>query len=67
MINEGKYGWLVPPQDPEALSERLAAVLVNRATALLPVCEGDTGLPGWGELAEAVLRLGGLMRESGNG
>lgn len=66
MINEGKEGWLVPPQNPEALSERLAAVLENRATARLPVCEGDTGLPGWGELAEAVLRLGGLMQESGN-
>lgn len=62
MIIEGKNGWLVPPRDPVALAERLVAVVSDPGSARLPVCEGDTGLPGWSELADAVVRLAGDSR-----
>ncbi len=56
-ITEGREGWLVEPRSPAALAERLAAVVRDPASARLPVCDGDAGLPGWSDLAAAVERL----------
>lgn len=59
MITEGENGWLVPPEDPGALASVLAAVVDDRNTARLPVVEGISGLPDWGDLARVVVDLAG--------
>jgi len=56
-IVEGENGWLVPPEDPVALASVLREISHNRSAACLPVTEGLSGLPGWGDLASVVLRL----------
>ncbi len=58
-IVEGENGWLVPPEDPAALASVLRDISRDRKTACLPVTEGQSGLPDWGDLARAVLRLAG--------
>lgn len=57
MITEGENGWLVPPDDPAALASVLSEVVGDRLMAALPVVKGRSGLPDWGELARAVVRL----------
>jgi glycosyltransferase involved in cell wall biosynthesis len=58
-IVEGENGWLVPPNDPTALAEVLRRIVRDRREACLPVTEGHSGIPDWGDLARAVLRLAG--------
>ncbi len=58
-IVEGENGWLVPPNDPTALAEVLCRIVRDRREACLPVTEGHSGIPDWGDLARAVLRLAG--------
>jgi len=59
MIVEGENGWLVSPEDPEALSDLLTRVARDPAVARLPVVDGLSGLPDWSDLARAVMRLAG--------
>ncbi len=56
-IVEGENGWLVPPNDPAALAAVLGEIARDRRLTLLPVTEGDSGLPDWGDLARVVMRL----------
>jgi len=56
-IREGVNGWLVPPEDPGALGERLAWLVEDPGRARLPVCEGESGIPSWEDLAQTVLDL----------
>jgi len=58
-IVEGENGWLVPPEDPAALASVLRDISRDRKAACLPVTQGQSGLPDWGDLARAVLRLAG--------
>jgi len=55
-ITEGREGWLVEPDDPAALARRMTMIIRDRDSARLPVCEGDSGLPGWSDLAAAIER-----------
>jgi glycosyltransferase involved in cell wall biosynthesis len=57
MITQGENGWLVPPEDPVALSSVLLTVADDRRAAHLPVVDGLSGLPDWGDLARAVIGL----------
>jgi glycosyltransferase involved in cell wall biosynthesis len=57
MISEGENGWLVPPEDPAALAERLGEIVADPDRARPGVGDGRGGLPSWDELAETVLRL----------
>jgi glycosyltransferase involved in cell wall biosynthesis len=56
-VVEGENGWLVPPEDPEALAAVLEEIVADRRRARLPVTEGRSGLPDWGDLARMVLEL----------
>lgn len=63
MITPGENGWLVPPEDPAALSSVLSTVVDDRGAARLPVVEGRSGLPDWGDLARAVIGLAAGARK----
>ncbi len=56
-IVEGENGWLVPPNDPDALAGVLGEIAQDRRQARLPVTEGESGLPDWGDLARVVMGL----------
>lgn len=57
VIVEGRNGWLVPPGDVRALTARLAGFVEDRGRARLPVCDGESGLPSWEDLARTLLGL----------
>ncbi len=64
MITEGVNGWLVPPGEPGALADRLARLAEDPGRAQLPVCEGESGIPSWEDLARTVLDLAGDSEDS---
>jgi len=55
VIREGETGWLVPPGDPAALAGVLGRAAREPAFTRLEGL-GDPGIPGWDEVARAVLR-----------
>lgn len=59
MITEGENGWILPPDDPEALASLLSQIVGNRQMAHLPVLKGHSSLPTWSDLSRAVRRLAG--------
>ena len=67
VIREGETGWLVPPSDATALAGVLERIARDPDAARL---EGlsDPGVPGWDDLARAVLRhLPGEREKGGEG
>lgn len=57
-VEEGRTGWLVPPEDPAALAAALRRVAAADRAALAPALAARARLLDPGRLAEAVLDLG---------
>jgi glycosyltransferase involved in cell wall biosynthesis len=60
MIEDGRTGFLVPPEDPAALAEAVARALeAGAAEVLAQGIRAAKARMGWNVLAEAVVRLAG--------
>ena len=65
MVRPGETGWLVPPEDPQALAQAISQALADpaeahrRAAQWRPVNAGGVRLP------EKLSPLNGLLRKSG--
>ena len=65
-VREDLNGWIVPPDDPGALAARMRSVVEDPASARLPVCDGETGIPTWRDLADVLMDLATGVQPAGS-